>query len=252
MKMIFMGRKKYAAECLQWTVSQGIKVVGVVTDSHFANSPTAKKAKELGIPIFSMEEAEEYTLTNKIDVIVSYLFWQKIRKPLIKKPIYGCINFHPALLPDWRGTAGYNIAILKKLNEWGATAHYVDESIDTGDIIKVYKFNFDYREETAYTLERKTQEIQVSLYKSVILDILKNGKLKAVKQSHNEGVYISREQMEAMKEIDIEKDDIDLKIKAFWYPPYDGAYIKINNKKYTLVNNEILKQLQDKETTSIV
>ncbi len=104
-----------------------------------------KKAKELGIPVVSMEEAEEYDINNPgdIDIVVSYLYWRKIRKPLIESPKYGCINFHPAILLDWRGTAGYNVAILNKLPEWGATAHYVDESIDTGAIIRVYKFNFD-------------------------------------------------------------------------------------------------------------
>ena len=59
----------------------------------------------------------------------------------------------------------------------GATAHYVDENIDTGSIIKVYKFNFDYRIETAYSLEKKTQNIQMELYKSTILDVLERESL---------------------------------------------------------------------------
>ena len=48
--------------------------------------------------------------------------------------------------------------------------------------------------------------------------------------------------MESMKEIK-EGDDISRKIRAFWFPPYDGAYIKINNKKYTLIDDFILKEL---------
>ena len=147
MKIIFMGRKKYAAEMLEWTVSKGIEVAFVCTDSQFSNSPTMLKAQSLGIPVISMEEAEQYVQEHpgEIDLVVSYLYWRKIRKPLIEGPKYGCINFHPAILPDWRGTAGYNVAILNKLPEWGATAHYVDESIDTGSIIKIFKFHFDYR-----------------------------------------------------------------------------------------------------------
>lgn len=181
-------------------------------------------------------------------MVVSYLFWKKIKEPLISEPKYGCINFHPALLPDWRGTAGYNIAILNKLSEWGATAHYVDDNIDTGDIIKTFKFNFDYRIETAASLEVKTQQLQMELYKSVILDVLDNGKLKAVKQKVEHGTYISRDQMEEMKKIKSD-DDIDLKIRAFWYPPYSGASIDIKGKKYTLVNDFILKQIADDSDT---
>ena len=257
MKMIFMGRKKYSADLLEWTVAQGIDVKMVCTDSQFANSPTMKKANELGIPVVSMEEAEQYVLDNpgEIDLVVSYLYWRKIRKPLIEGPKFGCVNFHPAILPDWRGTAGYNMAILNKLPAWGATAHYVDETIDTGSIIRIYKFNFDYRIETAQSLEKKTQEIQVDLYKSVVLDVMEKGRLEAIPQKSEDGVYISRDEMNSMKEIkldNIANEDIDLKIRAFWFPPYDGAFIEINGTKYTLVNSDILKKLQDKDTTAIV
>lgn len=257
MKIIFMGRKKYAAEMLQWTVSQGIEVALVCTDSQFSNSPTMLKAQSLGIPVVSMEEAEAYVETHpgEIDLVVSYLYWRKIKKPLIEGPNYGCINFHPAILPDWRGTAGYNVAILNKLPEWGATAHYVDETIDTGSIVKIYKFNFDYRTETAYTLEKKTQNIQMELYKSVLLDVLEKGRLECLPQKKEDGVYISRDKMNAMKKVkisDLENVDLDLLIRAFWFPPYDGAGIEINGKYYTLVNREILKSLQDKDTTAIV
>lgn len=256
MKMIFMGRKKYAAEMLQWTVNKGIEVAFACTDSQFTNSPTMLKANQLGIPVISMEEAEEYVKSNpgEIDLVVSYLYWRKIKQPLIDGPKLGCINFHPAILPDWRGTAGYNIAILKKLPEWGSTAHYVDEKIDTGSIIKLYKFNFDYRIETAQSLEQKTQIIQMELYKSVILDVLEKGCLECVPQKKDEGVYISRQEMIEMMKVDLahlDDEDLDLKIRAFWFPPYSGAGFEHKGKFYTLVNNEILKTLQAKDTTSM-
>ena len=63
------------------------------------------------------------------------------------------------------------------------------------------------------------------------------------------------DEMNAMKKLEISElsqEDIDLKIRAFWFPPYDGAFIEVNGKKYTLVNNDILKQLQDKDATAIV
>ena len=248
MKMIFMGRKKYAAEMLKWTVEQGIDVIRVCTDSQFSDSPTLMMANRLGIPVVSMEEAEEYANNyhSDIDLVVSYLFPRKIRRPLIEGIKYGCINFHPAILPDWRGTAGYNIAILKKLNEWGATAHYVDENIDTGSIIRVYKFNFDYRTETAKTLEAKTQSIQKDLYKSVILDVMDKGILESTPQKKEDGIYISKKEMIDMMKVNlnrIDEEDLDLKIRAFWFPPYEGAGFEINGKYYTLVNNEILKSL---------
>ena len=187
--------------------------------------------------------------------MVSYLYWKKIRKPLIEGPKFGCINFHPAILPDWRGTAGYNVAILNKLSEWGATAHYVDEEFDTGDIIRIYKFNFDFRFGTAQSLEVKTQEIQKELYKSVLADVMLKGKLECTSQNVDEGIYISKKEMLEMMRVDLnnlESEDLDLKIRAFWFPPYSGAGFELNGKFYTLVNDEILKTLQPKDTTALV
>lgn len=236
-----MGRKEYGAKMLEWSVEQDIEVLAVCSDPCSKENPVIKTAYMLGIPVVSLEEAERIDT----DIVVSYLYSKKIRKPMIENPKFGCINFHPAILPDWRGTAGYNMAILSKLSEWGATAHYVNENIDTGAIIRVFKFNFDYRYETAVSLERKTQIIQMDLFKSVVTDVIERGILQSTDQSIEDGCYISREEMNRIKKVDLDKDDLDLKIRAFWFPPYDGAYIEVQGKKYTLVNKEILLSLSD-------
>lgn len=256
MKIIYMGRKKQSVDLIKWTLDQGIEIVAVCTDSQFENSPTAKYARELGIPVISMEEAEEYVTSHpgEIDLAVSYLYWRRIKKPLIEGPNYGCINFHPAILPDWKGCGGYNIAILKKLSQWGVTAHYVDETIDTGKIIKVNLFDFDYKTATAQSLERVTQEELMNLYKEVLLEVKEKGRLETLKVDNSKGTYISRKQMNDMKKIteeDLESEDLDVKVRAFWFPPYDGAYIEKNGKKYTLVDKEILDTLVDKDTTAL-
>ena len=139
MRIIYMGRKKQSVELIRWTLENNIEIAAVCTDNQFDNSPTARYCQEIGIPIISMKEAEQYVENHpgEIDLVVSYLYWKRIRKPLIEGPNFGCINFHPAILPDWKGCAGYNIAILNKLPQWGVTVHYVDETIDTGKIIKV-------------------------------------------------------------------------------------------------------------------
>lgn len=113
MKMIFMGRKSYGAEMLEWSMEQGIEIIGVCTDTYSSDNPIVEKAGKLDVPLILMEEAEKRSAS--MDLAVSYLYPNKIRKPLIENPSFGCINFHPAILPDWRGTAGYNVAILNKL-----------------------------------------------------------------------------------------------------------------------------------------
>ena len=56
------------------------------------------------------------------------------------------------------------------------------------------------------------------------------------------GRYLSRKEMEEMKRIN-PGDDVDTKIRAFWFPPYDGAYVELDGKRYTLVNRKILEEL---------
>jgi methionyl-tRNA formyltransferase len=253
MKILFMGRKKYAAEMLRWTIGVGHTIVGVVTDSHLSNSPTTIMANNLHVPVVSLEKAEQSFYADNVyaDLVVSYLYWTKIKEPFISIPKLGCINFHPAILPDWKGLAGYNIAILNKLTDWGASAHYVDTDIDTGKIIRVYRFNFDYRYETAKSIEEKTQRMQCDLYKSVITDIA-NGNISDSQLIQNVGgTYISKKEMLAMMQIDPIRDDIALKCHAFWFPPYSGATIEIQGKRYTLVDDLILSQLKDDDQTVI-
>ena len=252
LKVLFMGRKKYATNMLEWLCDKGVEIIAVVTDSHFPNSPTARSACSHGIPVISMEEAESIVRKSpdSTDLVISYLFWKRIKEPLISLPRLGCINFHPAILPDWKGVAGYNIAILNKLTEWGASCHFVDNDIDTGDIIRVFKFSFDYRNETAQSLEEKTQKIQCDLFKSVLTDIIETNTQPAIMQKNTGGTYINKKQMLEMMKVTPSDDDVELKVHAFWFPPYHGACLEIQGKTYTLVDEFILKQLKAVDQTA--
>ena len=171
MKILFMGRKQASANLLEWSINQGHEIVGVLTDNHLANSPTTKIAKKYGLKIYSSLE-DVYKIIDhndiKIDLAISVVYWRKIKDPLISHPKFGVINLHPAPLPDYKGTAGYNLAILDKLSEWAITAHYVNQEIDDGDIIKKFSFSIDSESETAVTLEEKSQMFVESLYKNII------------------------------------------------------------------------------------
>ena len=242
MKLLFMGRKRSAAEALRWTLGQGVDVVAVVTDHEVATSPTAKVAREHDKPLLSLEDVTVGIERGDLDfeLAVSFVYWRVLKEPVLSFPKYGIINFHPAPLPDFKGTAGYNLAILEALDSWAVTAHYIDKGVDTGPIIERFEFSIDPEEETAVTIERKRQAFMVSLYKKVLRKALRHGLLPTV--PNEGGRYISRKAMEAMKRVE-PGDDVDRKIRAFWFPPYTGAYVVIDGKKYTLVNEAILQGL---------
>jgi methionyl-tRNA formyltransferase len=183
-------------------------------------------------------------LLVNIDVVISYLFWKKIKKSLITLPKIGCINFHPAPLPEFRGFSPYTFGILNKSSYWGVSAHFVDEKFDTGNLIKTSKFSIDIKEETSFSLEQKSQKQLYLLFKK-IMKILTNSKEISSRPQSN-GKYFSKNDFENNREIFLHdsKEEMDRKIRAYWYPPFEGAFIKINNKKLFVLNQKILDLLK--------
>lgn len=251
MKILFMGRKAEAAAALSWTLEQGHEVVGVLTDSHLPGSQTAEAARRRGLPLFTYEEACEAIEDGRLsfDFAVSFVYWRILKEPLLSHPPLGIINFHPAPLPEYKGTAGYNLAILEGLDEWAVSAHYIDAGIDTGGIVDVFRFSIDPEEETARTLERQSMGFLLRLYKKTVRRVTEaKGALPTM--PNEGGRYVARKEMEAMKAIQ-PGDDVDRKIRAFWFPPYRGAYVEVDGKSYTLVNEHVLKTLTDEGATHL-
>ena len=251
-KVLFMGRKSVSAKILEClSRSKGVEIVGVLTDSHLVGSPTTQMAKSLNLDLYTLESVNDAISSGKLtfDIGLSVLFWRKINKELIEQAKLGIINFHPAILPDYKGTAGYNVAILQGLLRWGITAHYVDENIDTGGIIEIKTFSIDPESETAQSLESRTMSVLPDFVLEIFYRAIESKALLPVKPNEG-GRYISREEMESMKEV-VPGDDVDTKIRAFWFPPYKGAFISINGKDYTLVSDELLAELAPAGTTNL-
>jgi methionyl-tRNA formyltransferase len=247
-RVVILGRKKEAGDALRWLLEHSIQVPLVVTQE---GQPLAEVAKELNIPVvYDPEEIyrrieQGDLLLKNIDLVVSYLFWGKIREPLIKLGNRGCINLHPAPLPDYKSRAGYNTAILDKRSVFGVSAHFIDsEAFDAGPIIKVREFPMDPENDTAWSLERRTQPELLALFKEV-LTLFINGQDIPTKENKG-GLYLTSKQLEALKEINLEKDtpeEIERKIRAFFFPPHHGAHIMINGKKYSLLDDPMLDRL---------
>lgn len=244
MKVLFMGGGQAAQEVLDWTIAQShIEIVGVIGDEEVQKCACAHNCRimELDEAYQELHESSEWT-----DLAISFLYWRILKAPIIDVPKYGCINFHPAPLPDYKGRAGCSFAILDQLTEWGCTAHYVDAGIDTGKIIDVERFSFDWHTETGASLKRKTAEMQKNQYKKIMSNVLACGILHAEKQMQNRGRYISKKEMLDAMEIHVGKDNIDAKIQAFWFPPHEGAYLTIQGKRFFPVNRVVLEQIKEK------
>lgn len=243
-KVLFMGRKEVAANCLRWINSfPGVEIVGVVTDSHLPGSTTAAMSIELGIPLLNYNSAMDRASYLDIDLGISILYWRKLKGALLlRQSKHGCINFYPAILPQYKGCAGYNLAILDGLSKWGSSCHYVDEEIDTGGILDVQDFDIDPDTETALSLEAKTLIAMEQQFKRMIRAIITTpeGRIKAAPNIG--GRYVSRTQMEDLKQI-LPGEDPDKKSLAFWFPPYSGAWVEINGQRANIIPEIVLRSL---------
>jgi methionyl-tRNA formyltransferase len=180
-----------------------------------------------------------------IDVVLSFLFWRKLRRPLIDLGASGCLNFHPAPLPDMRGIGGYNVAILEDWPEWGVSAHFVDERFDTGDLVRVERFPIDRERETALSLDVRSQQLLLDVFRWTVDELRAGRRLPRAPQG--EGRYVTREEFEALRSVR-PADPPELtarRIRAFWYPPYDGATLEVGGETLTLVDRALLAEAAD-------
>lgn len=243
-----MGKhKRSAVGALEHLVSTGTEVVAVVAPDPGGQHESQRldlAAQRHGLRLAGDDELyaeiEDGSLGD-IDLVLSFLFWKRIRPPLIELGRIGCLNFHPAPLPDIRGLGGFNIAILEDFPEWGVSAHFVDEDFDTGDLVRVDRFPVDREGETALSLDIKSQGRLLALYRDVI-DMALSGE-PLPREPQGEGRYVGAEVYETMRRVQ-PGDPPELterRIRAFWYPPFDGATIEVGGRNLTLVDRALLE-----------
>ena len=248
MRVLFAGRKRAGCDALRWTHEQGLSIVGVLTDDFLPGSPCAALARELEVPTYSLEKAvgavEDGSLV--FDLGVSFVYWRVLRAPLLTHPPRGFLNFHPAPLPMLKGVGGYNVAILDRMAEYGVTAHYVDEGIDTGPIVEVVPVPLDASRDTALALEARSMAAMSALYRRVVSRAVAAHGLLDTRPNVG-GRYVNRGEMEALKRIGPD-DDAELKARAFWFPPYDGAWLEHGGERLTVVPRTVLESLGGSDT----
>jgi methionyl-tRNA formyltransferase len=234
--------KRSAARALDWLVGEGAEVVAVVASEPDQFTRDEQRvdlvAERHGLPLVS----DELLYTGSppgVDLVISFLFWKRIREPLLSLGRAGCLNFHPAPLPDLRGVGGYNVAVLEGMSEWGVSCHFVDAELDTGDLVQVDRFPIDPEAATALSVDILSQERLYELFKSVMRRALAGEELP--REPQGPGRYVSREEFDSLRRVR-PGDDVERKLRAFWYPPYPGALVEVDGRELTLVDERLLAE----------
>lgn len=246
MRAIFLGKhKRSATRALDWLASQDCEIAAVVAPEPDAFTRPEQRldlAAERHVLPLTSHEALGASPPEHVDLVISFLFPELIREPLLSLGRVGCLNFHPAPLPDFRGLGGYNVAILEGLDEWGVSCHFVDESFDTGDLVEVERFPIDPAAATAFSLDLESQERLYELFTRVMALALAGTELPRAPQGR--GRYVTRDELESLRRVR-PGDDIERKLRAFWYPPHPGATIEVEGRTLTLVDERLLADAAD-------
>ena len=179
---------------------------------------------------------------EKFDLLISFSYQKKLFANTINKAALA-VNFHPAPLPDYKGRAPAIWALINGEKEFGATCHFIDTGIDTGKIIECRKFPIGTIK-TGRELSEKAWYVCLEELNVFMNRYLKGDVITGVQQEHT-GEYYSMAKLQAAKKIELTEniEDINRKINALWYPPFEGAYIELNGERLYLINKDILEGL---------
>jgi len=152
MRVVFMGTPEIAAICLSKILEDGFDVVGVYTQPDrpkgrgmkLVASPVKEVALNHDLPVFQPEHFREDETVEQLrqlrpDVVAVVAYGRILPQRVLDIAPKGFINIHASILPQYRGSAPYQWAVLDGLQETGVTAMYLCREMDAGDVIDVAK-----------------------------------------------------------------------------------------------------------------
>ncbi|WP_029033716.1 methionyl-tRNA formyltransferase [Salinimicrobium terrae] len=192
LRIVFMGTPEFAVHSLQAIVEAGYNVVGVITapdrpagrGRKLQESAVKEYAKKQNLKILQPAnlKAEAFLkelkdLNANLQVVVAF---RMLPEAVWKMPTYGTFNLHASLLPQYRGAAPINWAIINGETETGVSTFFIDKKIDTGEMIMQEKVKIELGE-SAGRLHDKLMEAGATLILST-LEAIKQGSVKTTSQ----------------------------------------------------------------------
>ena len=242
MKIVFMGTPDFAEESLKAIYESGHEMIGVVTNPDrpkgrgmkMIPSPVKEFAIEKNLTIYQPEKVknnEEFVNVLKAlkpDVICVVAYGKILPKEILDIPPYGCINVHASLLPEYRGAAPVQWAVLNGDKITGVTTMYMDVGMDTGDMILKQKVEIG-EDETTGELWDRLKVIGGQLLVETLKQI-ENG--TAPREKQGEDYTVAPMLSKDMAKIDWNhKTAKEIKNLVRGLNPIMGAYTFLNGKK---------------------
>lgn len=247
-RVVFMGTPDFAVPVLEKLI-ENTNVVLVVTkkDAYvgrkkvLTESPVAICAHEHNIEVYKpnkLKEDYEYILNKKPDIIITCAYGSIVPKVVLDYPSYGCINVHASLLPKYRGASPIVASILNGEKETGITIMYMDEGIDTGNIIMSRSIEIEDND-NSLSLSNKLSLLGANLLIDTLPKIFE-GENFDIPQDNEEATYVGMLKRED-EHINFNNsvENIKNQVRAFSPEPY--AFINIDDTEYKISEVETKK-----------
>lgn len=241
-RVVYMGTPEFSLKPLEVLI-KNTNVVLVVTKKDalvgrkkiLTPSPVKKLALENNIPVFtpdSIKQDYQTIIDAKPDLIVTCAYGKIIPKVLIDYPKFGCVNIHASLLPKYRGAAPIQWALINGEKETGITLMYMDEFMDTGDIIDVSKYEIK-EEDNVGTLHEILSNMGSELLLKNLNDII-NLNVKRIPQDNDFATYAPMIERN-MEEINFTDNVLNVYNKIRAFSPWPLCKTKIKDEEVKIV-----------------
>jgi len=249
MRVLFIGTGSIGVPTLQALLeSLEHETVGVVTGP---DKPVGREQRIRSSPIkmafpgshvlqparIKDPESIEQIRALSPDVIVVMAYGQILPRDLLQIPRLACLNLHASLLPRWRGAAPIQAAIAAGDRETGITVIYMDEGLDTGDILLQHKIDISPQETGGTLHDRLGQVAPGALLEA--LRLLANSNAPRAAQDKERATYapkLTRE--DGLIDWSEPAEVVERKIRA--YDPWPGAFMNLGGRKLKIFSASIV------------
>lgn len=248
LRIVFMGTPDFAVASLKNIITAGYNVVGVITapdkpagrGRQLSKSAVKLFAEEHQLPLLQPSNlkdeqflSELKALNANLQVVVAF---RMLPEAVWNMPELGTFNLHASLLPNYRGAAPINWAIMNGEKETGVTTFFLQHEIDTGEIIFQEKVNIS-ENETAGELHDKLMLVGADLVIKT-LDAIKENTVITSPQKDNGNLKLAYKIFKPTCKIDWNKTASEIHNHIRGLSPYPTAFFEIthkeSNKKLTL------------------
>ncbi len=240
-RIVYMGTPEFAVAPLEALINKGYKVVGVVTVADkpsgrglkVTESAVKKYAVEKGIPVLQPEKLKdpaflEHLAAFKADLFVVVAF-RMLPEVVWKMPPLGTFNLHAALLPQYRGAAPINWAVINGEKITGVTTFMIDKDIDTGGILLRQECRIA-EDDTAGDVHDKLMPLGADLVVETVEGIIQKNIETRVQRSFIQGSEVLKPAPKLTKElcqIDWNQPTVKIYNLIRGLSPYPAAFTEI-------------------------